>query len=600
MKVLIVGGDVLTKISEYFHKKRIKGIEFYYSSELNQVLDDIEERGFNFDKLVLLCSVLNRWDKVQATTLFERVTKLCGVLASSSNQEVILIDAQHQWYADYANNLHAFGNVRYSGDPVKLDTLQDLILGRTAEGQAGANTLADKDKSKRSKIKPDNVGKAKTTPFGFLHRKKNEEPKEDPVAQETQKPDPDVTAPEEDEDAPLFADTDYSKTYENNGAGFNEVKPKDPTIRVEMESTPDRFAIDEDDGPLFSEEQLEHETQQEQYMMPEPEPEPEPESESEPEQKLAQQQEPLPPVPKRADKPEKKAKRSLFARAQAERPESQRAKNQPIHSRFVQSFTRRSKILTFTGDRRSGVSSITTNCAMTAAMAGLNILIVDLDMQRKGQAINMPVVADQDDTRYLATLMAALRTPYNLENIAIPYMEGLAYIGISLYSTDIKLYEESADSDKLQKLLTYALSRYDLICVDCPFESINKYDCLVTLSNSIIHSMNSDTKAVMNAVNMICPDSFEDIGNYQLYVAKSNLVINDVQPNRVNGMPVNGRNIISIFSDLTGDDIYEDFRVLPDIPHFEEYNQYIMEDKQPAMAGHSKIYGALLDALCEG
>lgn len=597
MKVLIVGGDVLTKISEYFHKKRIKGIEFYYSSELNQVLDDIEERGFNFDKLVLLCSVLNRWDKVQATTLFERVTKLCGMLASS-NQEVILIDAQHQWYADYANNLHAFGNVRYSGDPVKLDTLQDLILGRTAEGQAGASTLADKDKSKRGKIKPDNVGKAKTTPFGFLHRKKNTESQEEAVTPTVKDPDLTVATPEEDEDAPLFADMDYSQTYENNGAGFSDLKAKDPTIRVEMESVQDRFTLDEDDSPLFSEEELtpseepesqpEHTPGEEACTEQEPEPQPEPRPTS------------MPPVPKQAAKPEKKPKRSLFARDQAERSESPKAKNQPVHSRFVQSFTRRSKILTFTGDRRSGVSSITTNCAMTAAMAGLNVLIVDLDMQRKGQAINMPVVSDQDDTRYLATLMAALRTPYNLENIAIPYMEGLAYIGISLYSTDIKLYEESADSDKLQKLLTYALSRYDLICVDCPFESINKYDCLVTLSNSIIHSMNSDTKAVMNAVNMICPDSFDDIGNYQLYIAKSNLVINDVQPNSVNGMPVNGRNIISIFSDLTGDDIYEDFRVLPDIPHFAEYNQYIMEDEQPATAGHTKIYGALLDALCEG
>lgn len=261
---------------------------------------------------------------------------------------------------------------------------------------------------------------------------------------------------------------------------------------------------------------------------------------------------------------------------------------------------RRSIAVLVTGDRRSGVSSVCSNLAVAAAMMGEAVLVLDFDFLRRGQSINFPIQHDENDARYLTPLANALRMPHSLDQYAVNYIDGLDYLGTSLVVSDIEAAQSTVDNAKIQRLLGTALSKYDLVFIDCPFDKVMEWDALVTGATRIIHVMNNDMNAIMNNINLLCEDAFLDPSIYQMYIPRMGIVLNAVKPINVMGIPASAQNLLSLFMGITGDeDSYTDFAVLGEIPFFMDYEQIVASDTQIAETKYGQYYQQLLQLLRE-
>ena len=261
---------------------------------------------------------------------------------------------------------------------------------------------------------------------------------------------------------------------------------------------------------------------------------------------------------------------------------------------------RRSIAVLVTGDRRSGVSSVCSNLAVAAAMMGEAVLVLDFDFLRRGQSINFPIQHDENDARYLTPLANALRMPHSLDQYAVNYIDGLDYLGTSLVVSDIEAAQSTVDNAKIQRLLGTALSKYDMVFIDCPFDKIMEWDALVTGATRIIHVMNNDMNAIMNNINLLCEDAFLDPSIYQMYIPRMGIVLNAVKPINVMGIPASAQNLLSLFMGITGDeDSYTDFAVLGEIPFFMDYEKIVASDTQIAETQYGQYYQQLLQLLRE-
>lgn len=265
-----------------------------------------------------------------------------------------------------------------------------------------------------------------------------------------------------------------------------------------------------------------------------------------------------------------------------------------------QRVSRRSTAILVTGDRRSGVSSVVSNLAMIAAMGGESVLVLDFDFEHRGQSINFPVTHESQDVRYTTSLSNALRTPGNIQNYAIEYIPGLWYLGTSMAISDTRSAAAVVDNHKIQRLIGTALSQYDLVLIDAPFTCLSQWDALVTSATRIIHVMNNDLNAIMNNINLLCEDAFEDPSIYQTFIPKMSIVLNAIRPVNVAGYPANADNILNIFAALTEDyETYQDFAVGGQIFFNSDYDAIIAADKQPAETKYAQEYANVLQAIRE-
>lgn len=260
---------------------------------------------------------------------------------------------------------------------------------------------------------------------------------------------------------------------------------------------------------------------------------------------------------------------------------------------------RRSKAVLITGDRRSGVSSIASNLALTSASQGLRVLIIDLDFDRRGQFINFPIAHDASDVRYLTPLMNALKSPFDLDDCAISYAPGLDYLGTSLYVSDVKILKTATTEQRLQKLVSTALNKYDMVYLDCPFECLHTWPILIATASDIVHVMGNDLNSIFNNINLLCDDAFEDTSDFQMYIPKMGIVLNNTVACRVAKRDACAENIRGIMVALTGDSSYEDYAVYGEVPHIENMNDILSNDLQPAQTDCMPYYSSIIQALEE-
>lgn len=351
--------------------------------------------------------------------------------------------------------------------------------------------------------------------------------KRNATAQEV--PDEPIVEESAEMDAPLF---DESVIQENTASTKNvdDIDIEDIFSSTEQPQTPNE---EYDDTPLFEE--------------PAPAPQP-------------PQPTPQPPVPKPEPKPKTEPKN-----------------NKSVKSDYVKFFQKRTKTLLFTGERRSGISTVVSNCAEQAQNDGLKVLIVDLDYERRGQAYNFPFTHDENDIRMTHSLYNANKNPSQLEEYAIQLEDGLFFLGTSLAVTETNIMHEHVTDASLQRLLTLATSMFDIIFVDCPYEQMTEYPCLIMLANTIIHSLNTDQRSIVNTLNAITTDDFTDINSYNTYMTKVMLLLNNYIPHYWNGKELNEKMIPVFISELLGDNTFQSVAILGRIPSYKDYDKF-MED----------------------
>lgn len=502
------------KVEASFKQQKCVGIDFEYSSDFDEVVSVINARGFFMDKLVIISSMFNNAPEEDIQYVITCLQRICEVLPQ--DKEIYILDAKQHFKNAYTTLLSFYPQVIYQDQQVKVENLFDLITGDIKVAETPNINESVKKKGFFNRV------------FGKRNSQVQEAPTEpiEPVA---------PVEPESEElDVPLFEET----TDQVNNDALSEDNADVVDVGDIFNSTAQVQTPVEtyDDTPLFEE----------------------------PPQQPA-------PVTKHVSKPIEQP--PVLKVEQETEPK----KNKSVKSDYVKFFQKRTKILLFTGERRSGISTVVSNCAQQAQNDGLKVLVVDLDYERRGQAYNFPFMHDENDVKMTHSLYNANKNPSQLEEYAIQLEDGLFFLGTSLAVTETNIMHEHITDASLQRLLTLATSMFDIIFIDCPYEQLREYSCLIMLANTIIHSLNSDQRSIVNTLNAITTDDFNDVTSYNTYMAKVMLLLNNYVPHYWNGKELNERMIPVFINELLGDNSFQSVTILGRIPYYKDYDKH-MED----------------------
>lgn len=211
----------------------------------------------------------------------------------------------------------------------------------------------------------------------------------------------------------------------------------------------------------------------------------------------------LPPAPKKSG--------GLFGRSSKQKkpPKSQKApkptrkKNTPTR---VDDAVDVEGIIAFTGSRQSGVSTTLANSAVALARLGKNVLVVDLDFERRFQSLFFKQFENDVlvDSRVGNGLLVSLANPKNLEDVVAIVDNNLSVLGISqevnrpIEKFANRPFETLFSSTNIVTLLSFAKSLYDVVLIDYPFHLLEKIgnslsfvDRIVLCNPNSIHSIDS-------------------------------------------------------------------------------------------------------------
>ncbi len=630
---ILIASDKAAAIQKNIAQNAQKNMIFEYQPDILKLIDMLEVQEFSaYDQLVLILSGLDKWDSIQRESILNRY--IAWAMKQDPSKQIFFLDTTKEYYMNIVTEIQGKTNIHYMEGRIRAADLPKVCAGSYHPGTeepTPAQATISKDTSRRNQVKPNQVPTARKGGFSLFGRKKKEtKPKDQedfsqtpqPVKEEreedfSQTPQPIEPTPEPvPESAPVSVPDEDELLF---GNGFMDhtaqQEPKQDDLLLDMNTPlyqePIANPTPVQDKPAFDIGDMDESTPMFNQPEPEPEPAPAPESILEPDlnsqsagvggfqsnpHSFSQQptnefvQKPQSPVPTIASAP--------VPAPSTEPVINKVAKRKPKKS--SKGTFKRSMAVLVTGDRRQGVSSVCSNLAIAAARNGESVLVLDFDFIRRGQSINFPIQHDANDARYLTPLSIALRMPQSLDQYVVHYDDGLDYLGTSLYVADIENAMSVVDNSRIQRLIGTALSQYDIVFIDCPFDKVMEWDALVTSATRIVHVMNSDQNAIMNNVTLLDEDAFLDPSIFQMYVPRMGLVLNAAKPIKLYGIPVNADNILSVFMELTGDeDSYVDFDVLGEIPYIENYEGILASDKQPAETKYGSYYQNILQRLRE-
>lgn len=248
----------------------------------------------------------------------------------------------------------------------------------------------------------------------------------------------------------------------------------------------------------------------------------------------------------------------------------------------IYAMIKRSRVITVTGDRRSGVSGLCANMAASAAIKGINTLVIDLDIIHRAQSVYFSLQSNPQDSQHLYSLLNALRTPDMIETFAAKIAENLSVLGIDISTDNLKIGTDAVTSDNLNNLLADARTHYDLTIVDLPYSDIQKYTSVIYTSNVIPFVITPDSMCLLNTVSDIDISKFEETKNFNLLLSKSCLVLNKFAgylPFDLDGF----QEIPTKLKELSDDELFEKLEIVGCIDDFESFGQMLLGTKLTAL-----------------
>lgn len=234
------------------------------------------------------------------------------------------------------------------------------------------------------------------------------------------------------------------------------------------------------------------------------------------------------------------------------------------------SMLRKPKIVFVCGSGRIGVSTLVASLGYEAALKGCNSLIVDLDLKKRSQSCIYPMDLNPGDMRN-SGLFAAIRSPHLLSELVIEQYTNVSTLGVSV-SVDIEPEQmEEMNMGSVQALLLQAMSDYNFIIVDMPWETLVKNPQLAAAAHDILYVTSNDMLSIIDDINTYSSDQFENIHDYNLVLSKMKFIMNMVcKENAYKKKAITPRTYSAVVYDLTENEGLRNIPVIgyiPMIPH---------------------------------
>lgn len=592
---IVLPASKLNAVKQSLSSQKSASLNFDYSTDPFSVFLSIKNQGFYMDKLVIIATILSDMDDNTRQQFMMSLLDICNTFITQNLGEILIIDSSHLMEMEYNSSFSMFPGFVYQTQKIHPSQLYSLIAGNF---QAEENPNVDNDIKKPGlfsrMFKKKNAAPAAIQPNpGISQQMPEPSVNQMPGQVPSQIPEQPVTQPfVPTSQTPLFSDADFQQEaapQEEADAPANsldfsslifdnpEPQPQEDVIKPQSYN----------DMPLFEDPSVPTVNIAKEPEPPQPQSIPQIVSQPQPVPQMVSQPQ---PVSAPFQQPQPQSAPMQFSQSQLAPPPIlqspslptpiQLSQPQPVPVQnlyYADFFRKRSKTILVTGDRRTGVSTVVSNLAEQASQDGLAVLIIDLDYERRGQSINFPIDCDPNDIRTTLSLYNAIKNASNIQEYALPLNVNLSMLGTSLVAEDSTIMYKHVNDDALRPLLSMAIGYYDIVLIDCPFSMLKEYSCLVTMSNIIMHCLQTDLRSIFNTVNILAPDSFSSDTEYSVYMSKTLLLLNNYVPHVLNGKEMNESNLLSFMCDLTGDNLYTALSIIGRVPSLSQYDNCMMD-----------------------
>ena len=280
-----------------------------------------------------------------------------------------------------------------------------------------------------------------------------------------------------------------------------------------------------------------------------------------------------PRVPPVKEKPKKQIKIK-------KQRKDKRSSNKEIYTETIRL---NKKTILVTGDRGTGVTTITANIANTLNKENLKCGVIDLDFRKKNLSLFYNGINNlSDDEKYRNSLANVILEDLNIEESLVYNNETLSYLGLSIASehTDITKKSNVSIEDKLIEIIIEYSNLVDVLIIDCPMKYLLMYKKLMMVVNKIVHVVDSNLIGVINAASTLEKYNFKDdsdaVGDKGLnrYLNKTVFLFNKyTTPIYYNGKEIKENELGYIISMLLDYNITN--KEIGRLPYFNEANPFI-------------------------
>lgn len=252
----------------------------------------------------------------------------------------------------------------------------------------------------------------------------------------------------------------------------------------------------------------------------------------------------------------------------------------------------RPRIVFVTGTGRIGKTTLASSLGFTAAQYYCRSLIVDLDMINRGISCIFPDYNNENSQQSLG-LLSAIRSPHLIDEMATEHYDKVSTLGISLQAEDNREIMNSIKANDLQALLLNALSYYNLVVVDIPWDYLMNNLSLVAATPDILFVTSNDLMTMISSLSHLTADSFESLTDYQMVLSKLKFVLNMSSAENVyEKKAITEKNFSNICVELTDDEMFGNIPVLSNIPFVSNVGN------QVALARPASSYLKEFEAFC--
>jgi Mrp family chromosome partitioning ATPase len=257
--------------------------------------------------------------------------------------------------------------------------------------------------------------------------------------------------------------------------------------------------------------------------------------------------------------------------------------------------TKSNKVIGITGHSGSGISSTAANIAELASKNGLKTLIVDLNLDNKGQNLYFEKFGEEIEKEE-DLKMSVIKCFYNPENYAentcrINDKLYLAGLGYTLAKNEKTL--DVINSVKLANLITILKLKFNLIILDIPLNLLKSMDKAIIYFDKFGVCVNNNMHSIINTIMEL--ETF-DKQFIDVFWTKANLINTKYNKNsEYNGKEFSESLVKEIIISL-GQDLSSEIQNIGKISHSNNFE--IQYDRGKKMYGVStEFYNEYMDIL---
>lgn len=240
--------------------------------------------------------------------------------------------------------------------------------------------------------------------------------------------------------------------------------------------------------------------------------------------------------------------------------------NLPKPDKSGLSMQKRPRLVFVTGTGRIGQSTLVASLGFTAAQYFCNSLIVDMDMVRRAISCIYPDYNNPNSNQSMG-LISAIRSPHLVDTIATPQYNLVSTLGLPITAEDNREIMDSVTPLEVQTLLLQALSKYNFVVVDMPWEYLTKNSSMLSVPSDILFVTSNDVMTMISDLNQLTEDAFATPTDFHMLISKMRFVLNMTSPeNQYDGKKITEKNFTDVCYQLTEEEMFTTIPVIANIP----------------------------------